>query len=124
MVQVCRGVKKLDRDLQDELENHSLVRRMSSGLKNSLRFSPREYAIAAYQDFGIKSLIIGGGVSANSRLRADAEAWAGDNNVALHIPVMKYCLDNAAMIAGLGCLRFDHGDIDTLALAATPARSL
>lgn len=49
-----------------------------------------------------RSLLIGGGVSANSRLRADLAELATVRGLAIRIPAMALCVDNAAMIAGLG----------------------
>jgi len=69
----------------------------------------------------IRSIIIGGGVSANTRLRAEAQALADRLGLSLHLPALVYCLDNAAMIAGLGCLRLDAGLVDDLTLSASPA---
>ena len=51
---------------------------------------------------GAKSLIIGGGVSANSALRATAESLAAKLDCRLRMPKMAYTVDNAAMVAGLG----------------------
>jgi N6-L-threonylcarbamoyladenine synthase len=50
----------------------------------------------------IASLCGGGGVLANTLLRAELEASAARHHAALRIPPMRYCIDNAAMIAGLG----------------------
>lgn len=56
----------------------------------------------AAREVGVKDVVISGGVSANSRLRARALEVATSNGVALHIPPIALCTDNAAMIAGLG----------------------
>jgi len=69
---------------------------------------------------GFKSIIIGGGVSANTLLRAEFTKLASKNNLALHIPEMQYCIDNAAMIAALGSVMFEQGHTDDLTLQATP----
>eukprot|EP00913_Durusdinium_trenchii_P006333 g5945.t1 len=58
---------------------------------------------------GCKGLIVGGGVSANSRLRAEADAFARKHGLTLCLPEMAYCIDNAAMIAGLGALTLEAG---------------
>ncbi len=68
-----------------------------------------------------RSIIIGGGVSANTRLRKDAQSLADRNGLQLHLPQMAYCLDNAAMIAGLACLKLEAGQTDNLTLSASPA---
>ncbi|MEZ6319069.1 MAG: tRNA (adenosine(37)-N6)-threonylcarbamoyltransferase complex transferase subunit TsaD [Phycisphaerales bacterium] len=66
------------------------------------------------------SLIVGGGVSANSRLRAELDAFARTHDLDLRLPELRYCVDNAAMIAGLGCLLLAEGKRDDLTLAAVP----
>jgi N6-L-threonylcarbamoyladenine synthase len=72
--------------------------------------------LAAVRRTGVKSVVVGGGVAANSALRrALAEACAAAG-LALHLTPMKYCTDNAAMIAALGYQRFRAGRIDDLTL--------
>lgn len=46
-----------------------------------------------------KRLILAGGVSANKYLREEMEKLAKEKNITLSIPKMKYCTDNATMIA-------------------------
>ncbi len=48
---------------------------------------------------GIKRLIVAGGVSANSYLRDELEKMCKEIDVDLSIPPLKYCTDNATMIA-------------------------
>lgn len=67
---------------------------------------------------GAKTLILGGGVSANSALRAAAESLADSLQCKLRMPELQFCVDNAAMIAGLGYHYFTAGRIDDLELAA------
>ncbi len=55
------------------------------------------------------SVIIAGGVSANSRLRRKAKDWAERNNINLILPDLKYCTDNAAMIGLAGIKLFQRG---------------
>jgi N6-L-threonylcarbamoyladenine synthase len=59
-------------------------------------------AIAACRDHGVPHLVIGGGVAANSRLRALAEERCLAAGVALRVPRPGLCTDNGAMIAALG----------------------
>ncbi len=50
---------------------------------------------------GARALIVGGGVSANSALRAGAAALAEGLGCTLRLPEMRFCVDNAAMVAGV-----------------------
>ena len=61
----------------------------------------------AFKSGDFKSVVIAGGVSANSLLRERAGKWAKSRNITLVLPPLKYCTDNAAMIglAGLKHLK-------------------
>ncbi|MBT8486145.1 MAG: tRNA (adenosine(37)-N6)-threonylcarbamoyltransferase complex transferase subunit TsaD [Phycisphaerales bacterium] len=65
-----------------------------------------------------RSLLVGGGVAANTRLRRELGALADERGVTLRIPEIAYCLDNGAMIAGLASQRLDRGEADELTLSA------
>jgi len=59
-------------------------------------------AVRACKDEGVDHLMIGGGVAANSRLRAMAERRCEDAGITLRVPRPKLCTDNGAMVAALG----------------------
>jgi len=61
-------------------------------------------ALAACKESGIDSLVIAGGVAANSRLRAVAAARCEKAGIHLRIPAPGLCTDNGAMVASLGSL--------------------
>lgn len=54
-------------------------------------------------------IVIAGGVSANSKLRAESEKMCKRHKWSLNIPQLKYCGDNAAMIAAQGYYEFVDG---------------
>jgi N6-L-threonylcarbamoyladenine synthase len=72
-------------------------------------------AIRAATDHGIDTLLIGGGVAANSRLRALAGERCAAAGLQLRVPRPRLCTDNGAMVAALGA----H-----LLAAAMPASAL
>ncbi|MBR3150222.1 MAG: tRNA (adenosine(37)-N6)-threonylcarbamoyltransferase complex transferase subunit TsaD [Eubacterium sp.] len=60
-------------------------------------------------DFGFNKIVIAGGVSANSKLRAEAAKMCSRHGWTLNIPELKYCGDNAAMIASQGYYEYLAG---------------
>ena len=66
-------------------------------------------AIGAAQETGIETLIIAGGVAANSRLRALAQERASKAGIMLRIPPLNLCTDNGAMVAAMGSLAVAKG---------------
>jgi len=56
----------------------------------------------ACRKFKTKTLLIGGGVAANSELRQQLSVESKINKIDIYCPPLSVCTDNAAMIAGLG----------------------
>ena len=59
-------------------------------------------AVRACVDTGVEHLLLGGGVAANSRLRALAQERCDAAGIALRVPRPGLCTDNGAMVAALG----------------------
>jgi N6-L-threonylcarbamoyladenine synthase len=59
-------------------------------------------ALDACRENGVGTLVIGGGVAANSRLRALAEQRAARTGIRVRVPRPALCTDNGAMVAALG----------------------
>lgn len=66
-------------------------------------------AVAACRDQGVDDLLIGGGVAANSRLRALAQERCDRAGVRLRVPRPGLCTDNGAMVAALGAAFVTRG---------------
>ena len=73
--------------------------------------------LRAVEDTGIRTVVAGGGVAANSYLR---ERLSGRTDVRTVFPPREYCGDNGAMIAGLGFRMLARGDRDGFGLNASP----
>lgn len=59
-------------------------------------------SIAACLERKIKTLLLGGGVAANSALRQRLTEEGQQHGIKIFLPPLSLCLDNAAMIAGCG----------------------
>jgi N6-L-threonylcarbamoyladenine synthase len=66
-------------------------------------------AVLACQEYGVDDLLIGGGVAANSRLRAMAQERCDAAGIRLRVPRPALCTDNGAMVAALGAQMVARG---------------
>ena len=66
-------------------------------------------AVLACREQGVGTLLVGGGVAANSRLRAMAQERCDDAGITLRVPRPGLCTDNGAMVAALGSLMVAAG---------------
>lgn len=76
--------------------------------------------IKAAEDTGNKTIILGGGVSRNSRLRGAFEEKTKKLGWKLYLPSPVMCTDNAAMIAGLGYIKYKTNGPSPIGLDAHP----
>lgn len=65
----------------------------------------------AMEDFGHSTLVLAGGVSANSVLRADMQALCKRRGWTLYLPELSLCGDNAAMVGAQGYYEYLAGNI-------------
>ena len=81
-------------------------------------------AFDAARRFGAKSIGVAGGVSANSRLRAEITFHGEQREMPTFLPSLELSTDNAAMIAAAGLRRFRAGLLAADDLNADPALAL
>ncbi len=79
-----------------------------------------EKSLAACELKGVKDLVVGGGVSANSHLREELVRQAAEKGIEVSIPPLGLTGDNAAMIARRGLELFESGSSAGLNLTAKP----
>ncbi|NLD51719.1 MAG: tRNA (adenosine(37)-N6)-threonylcarbamoyltransferase complex transferase subunit TsaD [Clostridiales bacterium] len=81
-------------------------------------------ALLALNERGETMLALAGGVSANRLLRRRMQAICNERGIKLYLPELKYCGDNAAMVAAAAHVRLRHGQVAGLSLNADPALRL
>ena len=74
----------------------------------------------ALEQCHLKTLVIAGGVSANTRLRQKLEAALGKINSKVFYARHEFCTDNGAMIAYAGCKRLLAGQTEGLEITVKP----
>jgi len=77
-------------------------------------------AMARAEEPEIDVLVVAGGVAANQQIRTALEALSAEEGFSLAVPPIRYCTDNAAMIAWAGAERFARGGTDPLSFAPRP----
>ena len=84
----------------ENMKNHVIVK---EDLANSFQETIKEIFYSkiknALKKYKVKAIYLAGGVSANSGIREITEKIAQENNLIYSYPEMKYCTDNATMIA-------------------------
>ncbi|HVE92740.1 MAG TPA: tRNA (adenosine(37)-N6)-threonylcarbamoyltransferase complex transferase subunit TsaD [Actinomycetota bacterium] len=83
-----------------------------------------EKAMRALEMQGASTLVVGGGVAANTRLRARLAEEASRRGARLVIPDRKLCVDNGAMIAAAGFFRLSRGEVTPAEAPADPSLKL
>ncbi len=80
--------------------------------------------IRAALDKGVRTVLLGGGVVANSRLRERIEAEGARAGLRVLFPSLPLCTDNAPMIACAGASRLARGERTSLEVGADPGLEL
>ena len=103
---VLQFVKRMERN-NEEWKMEDLAASFQETALEEI-FTKVRKAIADYPE--VKQMIVGGGVSANSRLREKVQELAKQHpEIDFNVPPMSCCTDNAAMIAIAGEIAYQNG---------------
>ncbi|MGB5963869.1 MAG: tRNA (adenosine(37)-N6)-threonylcarbamoyltransferase complex transferase subunit TsaD [Coleofasciculaceae cyanobacterium] len=116
---VLRLVQKLEQN-NTELP----VNDIAASFQHSVARSLTKRAIACALNYGLNTIVVGGGVAANSGLRQHLQAAAATHNLRVLFPPLKYCTDNAAMIGCAAADHFNRGHTSKLTLGVQSRLSL
>ena len=92
---------------------------LSTSFQSRVIYILTKKTMRALKEFNISTLLIAGGVSANKGLREEFAKLCAENNVNLLVPPLKYCTDNATMIAAAAYFAYQKGITADLSLNAT-----
>ncbi len=91
---------------------------LSASFQETVARALTKRAIACALDCGLNTIAVGGGVAANSGLRHHLQQAAGAHNLRVLFPPLKFCTDNAAMIACAAAEHLERGHTSPLTLGA------
>jgi N6-L-threonylcarbamoyladenine synthase len=120
---VLRHVRQRQADLGVEQLPQGEIHDLAASFQRRVVETLIDKAFAAARWHGAKSIGIAGGVSANSRLRAEALAKSERSEIPVYIPRLALSTDNAAMIAAAGLRQLAAGRLapaDLNAAASLP----
>ncbi len=108
---------RLTQKLQQETQTLP-VEDLAASFQATVAKALTKRSIACAIDYGLTTIAVGGGVAANSGLRQHLQAAAQAHNLRVLFPPLKYCTDNAAMIACAAADHLNRGHTSPLTLGA------
>ncbi|MCC3414028.1 MAG: tRNA (adenosine(37)-N6)-threonylcarbamoyltransferase complex transferase subunit TsaD [Microcoleus sp. PH2017_29_MFU_D_A] len=119
VLQLVQKLKKLDINAGGEgVLAASTINDIAASFQETVAKGLTKRAIDCALNFGLTTIVVGGGVAANSGLRKHLQAAAVKHNLRVLFPPLKYCTDNAAMIGCAAAEHFQRGHTSPLTLGA------
>jgi N6-L-threonylcarbamoyladenine synthase len=109
------AVLRLTQKLQQQHDTLP-VEDLAASFQQTVAKALTKRSIACALDHGLNTIAVGGGVAANSGLRQHLQAAGAQHNLRVLCPPLKFCTDNAAMIACAAADHLRHGHTSSLTL--------
>ncbi len=100
------------------IDNNTAAANIAASFQEAVVDMLLDTTFAAAHRMQCPRIVIAGGVSANSRLRQRGQQAAAERGASISIPPLRYCTDNAAMIAVAAHCRLERGESHPLSLNA------
>ncbi|MFQ5589384.1 MAG: tRNA (adenosine(37)-N6)-threonylcarbamoyltransferase complex transferase subunit TsaD, partial [Nitrospiria bacterium] len=101
--------QRLAKTPERDRRNTAFQSDLAAGFQEAVIGSLVEKTLQAAEKERVKSIIVCGGVAANSLLRSRLQTEAAQRGMTAHFPSPRYCTDNGAMIAMAGHTAFEQG---------------
>ncbi len=112
------AVLRLVQSLQAQSVDPLPVADLAASFQATVARSLTKRTLRCALDYGLTTVVVGGGVAANSGLRHYLTTAAAAAGVQVLFPPLKYCTDNAAMIGCAAADHLHHGHVSTFSLSA------
>ena len=117
------GIKTAVRYYVEKIDDEKLktqIPAIADGFQRAVIKVLVEKSLKAAKEYNCKSITLSGGVAANSFLRSELNKIATEEGIKLYYPSLRFCTDNAAMVAGLGYHKFLKGERADFSLDVKP----
>lgn len=100
--------------------NRKAIKDIAASFQEAVVDTLIQKTLSACRMMQAQSVVVGGGVAANSRLREKLTRRLGEVGIKVYFPAASLCTDNACMVASLGYHRHRLGLVSDLSLPAVP----